>query len=259
MIAINFVEEGLPKKMVAEMLDVDRSIFYYKPSSKDRKGKKKSTETLTKFGELVSNKQVVKDLIKLLEKEFVDYGYLKVTHKLRQNKDYIINPKKVYRLMSENGLLYKIVKTKNKRRNWVKELLPVTEIAFDYLEFDIKYFYVAGLNRNALLFTIIDVEIRWVLRHYSAWSIKKEDVIKLFNQLSKVYPLPEHFYVRNDIGSQFIATIVQEYFELKMLHKNFTNQLHQSKMHLLNLTIAFKKELFVRNMNLNNWKNYKSH
>jgi len=221
MIAISFVAQGFPKKMVAEMLDVDRSIFYYKSSSSGIKGKKKSTETLTKYGEVVSNKQVIKDIKDLLEIEFVDYGYLKVTHWLRQNKYYIINPKKVYRLMSENGLLNKIVKKKNKRRNWVKDLLPPTEKAFDYLEFDIKYFYVAGLNRNALLLTIIDVKTRWVLGHYLSWEIKKGDVIKLFDQLFELYPFPEHFYVRNDNGSQFIATIVQEYFEFKNVTQEF--------------------------------------
>lgn len=221
MIAINFVEQGFPKKMVAEMLEVNRSIFYYKPISNNKKGRKKSNQTYTLDGGVVDNKEVVEQIKKLLEKEFVDYGYLKVTHWLRQKKRYLINPKKVYRLMRENGLLNKIVRKKKKPRNWVKELLPPTEKPFDYLEFDIKYFYVAGQNRNALLLTIICVKTRWVLGHYMAWEIKKGDVTALFDQLFEAYPLPDHFYVRNDNGAQFVAIFVQAYFEARNVTQEF--------------------------------------
>ena len=104
---------------------------------------------------------MVKDIEGILAEEFVDYGYLKVTHWLRQEKNYIINPKKVYRLMGQSGLLNKFVPKNKGRRNWVKKLLPDAKQAFDYLEFGIKYFYVAGQNRNALLLSIIDVSTRW--------------------------------------------------------------------------------------------------
>ncbi len=163
-------------------------------------------------GELVSNEKVIKDIEWILEQEFVDYGYLKTTHWLRQKKNYIINQKKVYRLMRENGLLNKFKPRKKSKRNWVKELLPPTEEAFDYMEFDIKYIYVAGKNRNALLLTVIDVKTRWVLGHYLAWSIKHKEVINLFDQIFGQYPLPKSIFVRNDNGSQFISEQVQKYF-----------------------------------------------
>jgi putative transposase len=89
---------------------------------------------------------------------------------------------------------------------------PATKEAFDYLEFDIKYIYVAGMNRNAMLLTVIDVKTRWVLGHYFGWSIKKKEVLNLFDQIFEQYPLPKSIYVRNDNGSQFIAEEVQRYF-----------------------------------------------
>jgi len=102
-----------------------------------------------------------------------------------------------------------------------KELLPPAKEAFDYLEFDIKYFYVAGQNRNARSLTVIDVKTRWVLGHYTTWSIKKGDVVSLFNQFFGVYPLPKHFHVRNDNGSQFVAQQVQQYFKSRKVVQEF--------------------------------------
>lgn len=222
MIALDFIKEGHPKKVILEVLGIPRSSFYYKPKqSKGKRGITKSTQTYTKNGEAVSNEKVIKDIEEILSGEFVDYGYLKVTHWLRQEKNYIINPKKIYRLMREQGLLNKVEPRKKNQRNWVKDLLAPAKDAFDYLEFDIKYFYVAARNRNALSLTVIDVKSRWVLGHYIAWVIKKEDVINLFNQLFEVYPLPKSFYVRNDNGSQFIAEKVQQYFEDKGVTQEF--------------------------------------
>jgi len=63
-------------------------------------------------------------------------------------------------------------------------------VPFDYLEFDIKYIYVAGLNRNALLLTVIDVMSRWNLG-------------------------------RNDNGSQFIAERVQNFFKDENVKQEF--------------------------------------
>ena len=225
MIASNFIGQGYPKKAVLEVCGVARSSYYYQPKPSSSKGGiSKSKHTFTTQGVRVSNTQVIDDIKEILAIEFVDYGYLKVTHWLRQEKNYIINPKKVYRLMTEAGLLNKAsdkTKQKQNKRNWVKELVPTPELAFDHLEFDIKYFYVAGKNRNALLLTVIDVKTRWVLGHFMGWEIKHQHVIDLFDQIFEVYPLPKSFYVRNDNGSQFIAEKVQLYFEEKKVTQEF--------------------------------------
>lgn len=222
MIASRFISEGNPKRLVIKAAGVPRSSYYYKPKeNSNKKGREKSTHTLKEDGGLVSNEQVVEDIEDLLSVEFVDYGYLKVTHWLRKRKQYIINPKKVYRLMTEAGLLNKFKPRKKGKRNWVKELLPPTEVPFDYLEFDIKYIYVAGLNRNALLLTVIDVKSRWTVGHYMSWKVGKKDVVKLFDQIFEAYPLPRHIHVRNDNGSQFIAQEVQAYFKDKNVVQEF--------------------------------------
>lgn len=225
MIAVDFIAQGNPPKLVLEVTGIASSTYYDRIKKKDytpkARGRSFTTHTLTKEGKRVCNEEVLEDIKHVLSLEFVDYGYLKVTHWLRQNRDYIINPKKVYRLMEEAGLLNKLIKSKKGKRQWVKDLVPRTHQQYDTLEFDIKYEYVAGKNRNALALTVIDVETRWILGHYRSWKIKHSDVIALFDQIFEVYPLPKHFYVRNDNGSEFVATKVQQYFAAKKITQEF--------------------------------------
>jgi len=220
MIASQFINEGFAVSTVLNCLQLSNSTYNYK--SKDgQKGRPVSQWTKTQDGLKVKNEKVVKEIEELLSKEFVDYGYLKVTHWLRQEMSYIINPKKVYRLMAQAGLLNKKSWVQKSKRNWVKELVPDTEIAFEYLEVDIKYFPVAGQRRNALTLTFIDVRTRWMMGQYTSWSILKEDVIALFDDVFRIYDFPKKIYVRNDNGSQFIANNVQEYFSQKGIHQEF--------------------------------------
>jgi transposase InsO family protein len=214
-IADQFKECILPFNKVLEVLELAKSTYHYqfKSISNRKRGRKASEYTFKKSGERVSNNQVVAEIEFELSQEFVDYGYLKTTYLLRDEYDYIINAKKVYNLMSINDLLNKSTKLSNNiKRQWVKDLVPKPELDFSYLEFDIKYFFVHGKRRNALVLTVIDVKSKWVLGHYMAWNIKEDNVKKLFNQIFDSYDLPEKIFVRSDNGSQFVALSVQKYF-----------------------------------------------
>lgn len=223
MIATSFINQGYKVKTVLNTINISISSFYYKPKN-GKKGLPKSTHTITSWGEYIANTIVVQQIQDLFSQEFVDYGYLKTTYFLRNKYQYIINAKKVYRLMTENQLLNKKVKVKTKSRNWVKELVPNPLNPFEYLEFDIKYIYIKGANkynRNALILSVIDVKSRWILGHVFDWKIKSDKVIKLFDIIFKYYDLPIHFFVRNDNGSQFIAAEVQRYFQQKNIVQEF--------------------------------------
>ena len=141
---------------------------------------------------------------------------------MRQAYNYVISPKKVYRLMKENSLLNVATKAKIPKREWVKELVPNPMVHFSYLEFDIKYIYIAGKRKNALLITVIDVYSRWVLGQYLSWKIKKEDVIRVFDRIMGAYSIPEKIFVRNDNGSQMVASQVQQYFKNMNVRQEFT-------------------------------------
>ena len=223
MIAQDFIAQGYPISRVLKVVGVASSSFYYQPKDNPKKrGVRKSTHTRTIDGKWVANTIVVKEIEDLLEQEFVDYGYRKVTHWLRQHKGYIINEKKVYRLMSAHKLLNHRTKHRRLPRRWVKQLVPQPSGVLDYLEFDIKYIYVHAQKEYALLLTVIDVASRWVLGQFMAWQISKYEVRDLFDKIFAYYNLPNKIHVRNDNGSQFEARLIQDYFKDKGVIQEFT-------------------------------------
>ena len=225
MVAEMFITEGHPVRLVLKYTGIASSTYYGRKTrriSNGKRGCRASEQTMTYSGQWVSNGQVVKDIKWILDQEFVDYGYRKVTRWLQQARHYMINEKKVYRLMKEHQWVNKKKKqTRPRDREWVRELLPPCRISLEYLEIDIKYGYVHGQRRNALTVTVIDVESRWVLGHYMAWSIQKKDIINLFEQIFSLYSLPKKIYVRNDNGSQFIAAEVRQYFANHQVSQEF--------------------------------------
>lgn len=208
MVAQQFIDDGYPISNVLKILRLPRSSYYYKPGGISGKGRTCSTHTLTDDGNCVSNEVVIGHIQQILSREFVDYGYLKVTHGLRQQYGYRINKKKVYRLMKQAGLLYKRPLGPKTKRLWVSDLVPQPQSYFSYLEFDIKYIWIAGQRRNALVLSVIDVFSRWVLGQLVSYSIRKEDVVELFDQIFAIYPMPLQIWVRNDNGSQLESHVV---------------------------------------------------
>lgn len=210
MIATQHIDQGVPVAFVLKAVGLSKSIYYYQPSG-GTKGIRPSTHTRTSTGELISNEQVVTDIESLLQQEFVDYGYIKVTHWLRKNKNYAINFKKVYRLMKENRLLCQVIQRNRAGKQWVKYRVVKPDQPFELLEFDIKYIYIHQAARNALLFTVIDVKSRLVMGWKLAWNMRKADVIEVLSQIFSTYRVPLKVTVRNDNGSQFEANMVREY------------------------------------------------
>lgn len=201
-------------------LALPRSNYYYKPSA-GKRGFKPSANTLKKDGSSVSNSVVVEEIKTVLSGEFVCYGYQKVTVELK-NREYIINHKKVYRLMDESNLLLgKVIKT-NGKRQWVTHRKIEATRPMEYICLDIKYIWVEGEKRNYYLLTLLDVYTRkpmdWILQS----SIKKIDVINMFRRLNVQYGI-KGVKVRNDNGSQFIANDVRQFLRTAEANQEFTH------------------------------------
>jgi len=222
MVVDEFLEQGKPKNLVLKHVGLPRSSYYYTSTGK------KSGKRVSRFVYDIDDNRhdldyVLKEVKTLLEGEFVDYGYYKTYLYLNQERGLKIGAYRTYTLMKVHNLLkFQRNKAKRTNRNWVKELVPNVQSEFSFLEFDIKYVYIQGTRSNAQVLTILDVYSRWQLGQYIASSIKSEDVIKLFEQVFETYPMPQQFIVRNDNGSQFEATIVQEYLRQKGVMQEFT-------------------------------------
>jgi transposase InsO family protein len=222
MVVDEFLENGFPKASILKHVGLSRSTYYY-VSTGTKAGKRPMQFVYNQEHESHDLEFVVGKIKDLLSEEFVDYGYYKTYRYLNEELGLKIGSYRTYNLMKKNNLL-KFQRDTKKRtnRNWVKDLVPIVETEFSFLEFDIKYVYIQGIKANAQVLTVLDVFSRWNLGQYIATSIKSEDVITLFENVFQNYPMPKQFVVRNDNGSQFEALIVQDYLKQKGVVQEFT-------------------------------------
>ncbi len=209
------------KRQLCQWLNLPRSSGYYK-SSGGKRGVKPSTHTLTRDGQVVPNEQVINTLVsEVFSQEFNLYGYQLCTEELRA-MGFIINPKKTYRLMRENGLLLEQVKRNPSSRQWVKWRKIKDVQPLEYLCMDIKYVHIHGAQRNAYLLAIIDVATRYVVGWSLLYSIKHTDVILCLHGVMQGFRA-KHVMLRTDNGSQFIAHGLRNFCIQKGITQEFTH------------------------------------
>lgn len=194
---------------------------FYKPTT-DTRGRTSTTTTLDVEGTVCTEENPVVMIAAELEREFVDDGYFKITKRLQRKHKLLINKKKVYRLMSKHRLLNRRPTLSSTRKQWIRELVPNLALPLTHLESDIKYMPIHGCRRNAMMLTVLDVNSRFNIGWLMQWSIKKEDVVALFQDIRLNLPMVSKITVRSDNGSQFVAHLEREHFETHGIEHEFT-------------------------------------
>jgi putative transposase len=213
-------QSQLPVRQLCSWLKVPHSVYYYSPKE-GKPGAKPSTHTRMKDGTSVPNSRVVEAIKTELNQEFVCYGYQNMTAILR-DQNFIINHKKVYRLMDESHLLLgKVIRTSGKRE-FVKFRKIKADYPMQYLCLDIKYFPVAGEQRYYYLLSVMDVYSRKIIEWILQSSIRKADVVNLFRRINNKYGIRD-VIIRNDNGSQFLANHVKAYLKSVEAKQEFTH------------------------------------
>lgn len=198
---------------------MSKSSFYYRPK-RGIQGRKPTRITRMNDGEMLTNDSVVIAIRFMLSEEFVSYGYKKVTVGLKQ-WGFIINGKKVYRLMKTHRLLCgRIIRTSTGKRRFVKWRVQPAIKPMEQLCMDIKYVYIHGARKNALLLTVLDVYTRSIVGQVLWWSIRKQHVIWLLHHIFSEYPV-KGITLRNDNGSQFIAHAVRDFLKDREVLQEF--------------------------------------
>lgn len=215
---MKFKDRGLASE-VCKWAELPKSSFYYHAHPGHR-GIKASTCTPIGDG-VVENALVVDQIRAILTMDYCIYGYRKMTAELRE-MEYVINHKKVYRLMKESHLLCGTrIKTQGKRK-WVKHRRIEAKRPMEYLCLDIKYVWVQGENRWYYQLAILDVFSRRILCWMFQRSIKQTDVIALMRWLDLRFGL-KGVIIRNDNGSQFIAHKVRQILQDLEAQQEFTH------------------------------------
>jgi len=238
---------------VLKFVSLSKSTYYYQQHFGIR-GRKPSKTTLTKSGSVVTNSIVVDKIKSIFNTEgFACYGYIATCHILKA--DFLINRKKVYRLMKENNLLLIRIKRCNSGKSYVKFRKIKDATLFSNLEMDIKYIPIKGEKKNAYLLSVIDVCTRVNLGHLLAYSMKSDRVKKLFEYILKAYninPKSTSVSLRTDNGSQFIAKDARDYMLEVGINHEFTHvATPEENAHIESFHSILERE-FVKRFELDN-------
>jgi len=245
--------------LVLKFVGLSKSTYYYQQHFGIR-GRKPSETTLTSAGSVVANSVIVDKIKSIFNTEvFACYGYA-ATYQVIKN-DFLINRKKVYRLMKESHLLLTRIKRYNVKKNYVNFRKIKDATLFSNLEMDIKYIPVKGENKNAYLLSVIDVCTRVNLGHLLAYSMKSDQVKKLFEYILKAYNInPKSISVslRTDNGSQFIAKDARDYMLEVGINHEFTHvATPEENAHIESFHSILERE-FVRRFELYNLSHARS-
>ena len=205
------ISAGMGTSKALSIAQIPRSTYYYQ-SNGLRKGRLPSTKTLYK-GQWVSNDRVVSAIHEMLAEDFIDYGYIRTAQSLKI-QGFIINKKKVYRIMKEQQLLYPYKPLLARKKAYVAYSSPIYARPFEALEMDFKYIYIQGVKKHAYLVSIQDIFTRMCLVWDLNWDMKTIRVVERLNQLCdrwfipyEVDPKQMSVIIRTDNGSQFIAKL----------------------------------------------------
>lgn len=227
----SYTFQGMTVQSACAHIGISKHQYYYTQNLIGKRGVKSSVFTKRVIEDIsheVSNEEVVKAIIKNQENADLNYGYKKMTVAL-QIDGYMINNKKVRRLMTEQGLLKKAKKPTNKSR--VKFRKANSTRPLEIIEMDIKYIPLMGhRNRYVYVFTIIDTFTREVLYWTVGYQMKQTQIRKAWEYVILNYLQPAKLTnkdlkveIRSDNGSQFEAIMIQDYFKENGLNQVFTH------------------------------------
>ena len=252
-LAGEYITKGLGISDVANILHIPRCSFHRGESSEkppSRRGRNNSSFTLRKDGHettVVDNSIIVNEMEGLLSREFVCYGYKKTAKQLNRY-GYVINRKKVRRLMAENNLLNHSYNRRKPVTRVVKSIVEVTE-PDQVWEFDIKYVWIHGESRNAYLLAMIDCYSREVVGHYIGYHCTgndvKETMMTAFDRrgLDRISGIR----MRSDNGTQFICNTVENFLStMNIPHERIHPATPKEDAHIESFNSILEREVIRR-------------
>ena len=246
---------GLKRDKALHILQLSRHQYYYKPKAK-RPGRAPTQTTKQKQGDIIMevDNQIVVDQMKTIQSNpDIDYGYRKMYYAL-MIMGYLINHKKVYRLMFEHNMLKEFHKRSDK--TYVAYRIVAPDGPLQVLEMDIKYVWITRDRRYAYILTVIDTFNRQVLLWELGFTMQSKQVQQVWQRIIVEHLQPADMLnkhirieVRNDNGPQFTAKKIQDFFRENHLNQVFTHPYtpqengHIESFHSI-LSKALSKQVF---------------
>lgn len=134
------------------------------------------------------------------------YGYVKLTHWLRQEYGLVINKKKVYRLCKELDILRP---QREIRRRPPRVLARSHEVTGpnQVWEADLKYGYIAGEDRFFYVLSVLDVYDRSVVGYHVGRRCEARHAVWALRQALALRKPDGTLVLRTDNGPQFVSEV----------------------------------------------------
>lgn len=233
------------------------STYYYQlkhtnPKQKPKGGRPIPGYSFTFKGEKVSDTRIKRLIQKLLEGEESVYGYRRLTTALRRIYGIQINKKKVYRLCKALKILQKPRELKAMPPHRVANNMEVTG-PNQLWQMDIKYGYVAGLQRYFYTASVIDVYDRNIVGQYRGKESKTEDLLDTLQKAllkRNVYAQETPLVIRTDNGPQFKSHKFRAFCEDNplLVHERTPNRTPNKNAFIESFHSSLERECFKRHI-----------
>jgi len=169
-VAARWISRGFPVRRVLRIVGVAHSTYYAWRNRCPRPHPRRGGRPMPGYSRTYCGKKVsdegIKDLLRsAIGGDGYPYGYRKLTHWLRREHRLVINPKKVYRLCREMGILHP---HRRRRQRFPRRVAATREVrgVNQVWATDVKYGYIEGERRFFFVQTILDVADRSVIDYH---------------------------------------------------------------------------------------------
>jgi putative transposase len=179
-------------------------------NQKPRGGRKIPGWSRTTDGRRMCDDEIREYLLGFIEGDGEFYGYLKLTHALRQNVGLTINKKKVYRLCKELRILRPQRKLKPRLPRRLARNCEVTG-SNQHWATDIKYGELAGNGNFFYVASIIDIFDRCIVGTHVGLRCESKDILRVLKEALKSRGITgKGLILRSDNGPQFKGKVLGE-------------------------------------------------
>jgi putative transposase len=256
-VAREWILKGYTVRTILRICSVSHSTYYYQQKAPKpqngvcKRGRPVPGYSLTFEGKKIRDHQIKRYIEKLLEGEESAYGYRRITTCLRRKYKLRINKKKVYRLCKEMQILGTRVKPAASHPRRLANNLVITG-PNQLWQLDIKYGYVAGLQRHFYTANIIDVYDRHLVGCHRGKACDTKDILRtlqkaLFKRdvLGREQPLT----IRTDNGPQFISHAFGAFCASNgIVHERTPNKTPNKNAYVESYHSTLERECFKRNI-----------
>jgi putative transposase len=213
-----------------------------------KRGRRQPGYSVTEAGQKVSDEQIKEWLLELVAGEEHVYGYKLLAECLWNEYKLILNHKKSYRLCKDLDILQKQREKKLKHPRRLPTNRVVTGVN-QLWQMDIKYGYVAGLDRHFFVLSIIDVFDRVIVGYYRGSSCESKHACQVFGTAFKNCIAPQELMptIRTDNGPQFVSTLFGDMCEsLDINHERIPPRTPDLNAYIESFHASLERDLFTK-------------